>query len=407
MPRPAFRVTIIMAAAWRGGMLRNAMLLAQLFAGRRWDEVGEVEVVLGLLDTGDVYDWPSLRAACRKIGPGVSVRPFVWRAMDPDAARLVCPAHSVPDVARLVIPDDGARGFRDSDAWIFFSSHTVGAVPWQRPTAVFCADLLPRRVAAAFGGTEGPGDRAHLAETMLGWRRAACVFATTPTTLRDVVSYAGLPPDRAILVPLQAELVGSQPSAALGEAGSEPGLLWVTNAAPHKNHVQAVTALRAYFAAGGDLDVTVCGVGGSLLDPRTGSQHPAARAFAAAPEVLSRTRFAQEPGDEAFQRLIAARGVVWHNAVADNGSFVAFDAARAGAHLVSSDYPPMRYLCERHGVEALFHPVSDARAAAEALLEAEHRLRAGRRPAHALREASEDELIAAYGNLLRHLASHA
>ncbi|WP_237214351.1 glycosyltransferase family protein [Falsiroseomonas oryziterrae] len=387
-------------------MLRNAMLLASLYAGRSWPGVGSVEVVIGLLDV-DVYDWAELRRACRRIGPQVSVRPFRWRRLETGSARVVFPAAPLSDAASVVVPVDGARAFRDADAWIVMASHTSGAVAWLRPSAVFCADLLPRRVPAAFGGPQGLGDRAALAETMVGWRDAACVFATTPMTLSDVVSYAGVPPERAVLVPLQteADALANMPAATGGP--SEPGLLWVTNAAPHKNHVQAVAALRAYLTAGGGLDVTVCGVDGHLLDPRSGSRHAGALAFAAAPEVLARTAFLNEPGDAEFHRLMAARGVVWHNAVADNGSFVAFDAARAGAHLVSSDYPPMRYLCEQHGIATLFHPPADPDVAAQALLEAERRVRARVPPAHKLREPTAAELEAGYGDVLRRLVAAA
>jgi hypothetical protein len=271
---------------------------------------------------------------------------------------------------------------------------------------VFCADLLPRRVAAADGGPNGFGDRSNLAEVMIGWRRARCAFATTPTTHADLVTYAGVHPDRAVLAPLQTEAAMPEREVALPPAGSAQGILWVTNRQAHKNHLAAIAALRAYVSRGGALDITVCGVNSRALDPSTGSDHPGARALADAPEVLARMNFAGEPPDPAYRRLIASHGVVWHNALADNGSFTAFDAALAGAHLVSSDYPPMRYICERHGVAALFHPARNADAAADALLEAERRLRAGIAPAHDLRPTSEAELVAGYGGILGRLVGH-
>ncbi|WP_137179341.1 glycosyltransferase family 4 protein [Roseomonas sp. AR75] len=399
------RLAIILAAEWRGGMLRNALLLARLYASRAWEGIGTVEVVVALPRSGP-YDWQALRRWCREVG-GISIRPFAWRPMAADAARVILPEALVPPgAAPVLLPDDGGRELRDADAWLFFASHGHARIPWLRPTAVFCADLLPRRVAAAHGGPHGFGDRSTLAEAMIGWRRARCAFATTPTTHSDLVSYAGVHPDRAVLAPLQTEAAMPETEIVLPPAGSEPGILWVTNRQAHKNHLAAVAALRGYVSRGGGLDITVCGVSSRALDPATGSDHPGARALADAPEVLARMHFVGEPPDPTYRRLVASKGVLWHNVLADNGTFAAFDAAMAGAHLVSSDYPPMRHICDRHGVAALFHPARDPDAAATALLEAERRLRAGIAPGHDLRPTSEADLVAAYGDILGRLMAH-
>ena len=387
-------------------MLRNALLLARLFASNEWDGVGRVDVVIGVLRSGK-YDCAALRQSCREVGPGVSFRTYEWTRVDAGWARLVFPPGSVRDDARdVLVPNDGGREFRDADAWLFFSPHMLGEVAFLRPTAVFCADLIPRRIGVSVAGADPWGDREALAETMRGWRRATCAFATTPMTLLDLVSYAGISPDRAFLVPLQAEVFAGQPSRTQPVVPASPGIFWVTNASPHKNHLNAIAALRAYVAAGGNLRITVCGVDASQLDPSRGATHPAARAFAAAPEVLERTRFFEEPPDASFRIMLAAHGLVWHNVLVDNGTYVAFDAARAGAHFVSSDYPSQRYLCERHGVDALWHPARDADRAAAALIEAERRLLANIVPAHNLRETSENDLITAYGAILARLAAH-
>ena len=67
---------------------------------------------------------------------------------------------------------------------------------------------------------------------------------------------------------------------------------------------------------------------------------------------------------------------------------------------MSSDYPQMRYLCERYGIAALWHPPGDPTAAAVALLEAGRRAAAGEKTGHALRQDSKAERHAAYGTLL-------
>jgi len=383
-------------------MLRMAWMFARLFTTHGLDGVGALRVMIGLPDDGS-YDWPALRQQCRQIGQDVSVRPFRWRSLDPSAAALLFPDATVPaDLAQAWIPDDGARAFCDADAWFFMGSHRSASVVWLRPTAVYCADLLPRRVRTAFGGKAFAGDRSQLAETIIAWRRATCVFATTPSSRDDAVTYAGIAPDRALLTPLQTERIVEPSDPAL--RGSDPAILWVTNNASHKNHRAAIAALRKYVACGGTLPVKVSGFLTHQLDPANGVDHEGARAFAAAPEVLERTKFLGEPPNQTFAAIMAASGIVWHNVQTDNGTLTSFDAAHAGAHFVSSDYPPQRYTCERHGIEAIWHPASDPDAAAAALLEAERRLLAGRSPRHDLRETTDEELLRAYAPIVARLA---
>jgi glycosyltransferase involved in cell wall biosynthesis len=239
-------------------------------------------------------------------------------------------------------------------------------------------------------------------ETHLGWRQARCVFATTPQTLTDVVSYAGVRRDRALLAPTLVDPIGgAPPPSPAGPGKDEPYILWITNTSAHKNHRAAVEALRSYYGElGGTLPVVVAGTHSNLLAPGSGADYPSCRVVREARDVLPHLRFAGEVTDAAYLRLVSGAALVWHNVIADNGTFVAFDAARAGRHLVSSDYPQMRYLCERYGVVALWHPAGDPRAAALALVEAERRAAAGADPGHALRQDSDDERHAAYGTLL-------
>jgi hypothetical protein len=151
----------------------------------------------------------------------------------------------------------------------------------------------------------------------------------------------------------------------------------------------------------------VIGPTSDLLDPRSGSECLGTRAFAAAPEVVRHTSFVGELSDAAYLRAVAGAAVVWHNVIIDNGTFVVFDAARANRHVVSSDYPQIRYLCERYGVAPIWHQPDDSIGAAQALALAESRFRAGDRPRHALRGDTESDRTSAYGAVLRRLFEHA
>lgn len=209
-----FRLAIIVADIAREDDLEPALSLAKLYCAQSWPDVGDIEVVIGLrADSGTGAPGP--RGSLAAMPRGVAVRPFVWRGMEAKAARLVFPPEQVPGGDEAVIaPDDGGREFRDADAWVFMASPIYGRVPWLRPTAVRCADLDARRAQGPAPGDMRPGDRAYLIEAMTGWRRARCVFTTNPATHADLVGYAGVHPDRALLLPPPCLVTGDEGIAA-------------------------------------------------------------------------------------------------------------------------------------------------------------------------------------------------
>jgi glycosyltransferase involved in cell wall biosynthesis len=400
-------VAILLPKIWRGGMLRNARALADLIARHEWDGIGEVSVVLGLRHDGQ-YDWAALRAAAHASAGRVSIREMEWTSWPTDTARRMFPSLApIPSaVKEVVMPRDYRHNFLDCDAWIIFGQSTEGYIAPLRRYAVYCADIIQRYVPEVLDradGEEQPGIWDLQIWTFLGWRAARCVFSTTPQTAGDVVGYAGVPSARSLLTPTLIEpLIGQKP--AVQSVQDQPYLLWVTSPAPHKNHPVGVRAARIYYKElGGTLPLVIVGVGSELLNPQSTSDALAARAFREAPEVLSRTHFSGEVSDAAYVRLVGGAAAVWHNVISDNGSFVAFDAARANRHLVSSDYPQIRYLCNRYGVAPIWHPPDNPSAAAQALNLAESRFRAGNAPLHSLRMDAEEDRIGAYGAVLRRL----
>jgi glycosyltransferase involved in cell wall biosynthesis len=261
---------------------------------------------------------------------------------------------------------------------------------------VFCADLLYRYVAEPASWFT-PEIRERMAQTFLGWRHARAVFATTPRTASDVVSFAGVPGARVRLLPTLID-----PPSGPAPPPRPPGetILWVTNATSHKNHARTLAALRRYWdELGGRFDVVVCGAGTEALRPGA-SDHPMAQALSADPALARRFRILGRIDDATYLAAVADSGFVLHNALMDNGTFAAFDAARAGRHFVSSDYPSMRYLAQRYGIDTIWYPPRDVAAMAASLARAEAALRAGEAPRHQLRADDPAERLAAYQALL-------
>lgn len=391
----AARIAIIMSAPWRAGMLRNARLLARHFV----EQQQNVEVVIGVRKDGP-YDWAALETEIATI-PRTTLRRFHWASIDPhDAARIY--DFPVPDTPHLMAPRDGKFDFLDCDGWIVFSNSLEGFVVPSRPIGVFCADLIQRYVPEIFGGLEAKGLWALQDETFKSWRRSRFVFSTTPATRQDVIEYAGVVPERAILTPTFIDpLAGGQLAPDTGLVPDKPYILWVTNASPHKNARGALAALKVYYETlGGNLDVVICGQDTEKLNPAADNRAAIASEFARESEVLKHLRFLGEVSDETYAALVERASVIWHNVITDNGTFVAFDAARTGRYFVSSDYPQMRYLCERYGVDTTFHPHDDAEKAAAALLAADRKAQSGTAPSHKLVGDDPGEKGRAYHGLL-------
>jgi hypothetical protein len=398
------KVAILLPIEWRGGMLRNASALAALLAQTNWPCIGKLEVVVGLLRSGP-YDWSAVGQEFAALGGSVSVRRMGWEAWPVTAIRTMfrtLPA--LPDaITHYSVPRDYGHDFLDCDAWIVFGSSHEGFVVPARPIAIYCADMIQRYVPQIFGASGHEEHWRRQIATHLGWRKASCVFCTTPQTRTDAISYAGVRASRVLLAPTLVDpIAGSlrppQPDKC------DPYILWITNASAHKNHQAAMEALRLYYGElGGTLPVVVAGSETKLLAPDSGAQYQSSRSVHEATDVLPHLRFVGEVTNPAYLRLVSEASVVWHNVVIDNGTFVAFDVARAGRHFVSSDYPQMRYLCERYGVAARWHKAGEPAAAAAALLAAECAAAAGQDPGHDLHQDSADERRAAYGAVLLRL----
>jgi glycosyltransferase involved in cell wall biosynthesis len=402
------RLAILLPSAWRGGILRYAFALARLVASRDWPGIGRIGVVIGLPGDGP-YDWRTLdrqAAECNLL----SLRRMEWRTWPTSLIKKVYPFVEIsrsiePEVA---LPRDFRNNFLDCDAWIIFSSSLEGYVFPVRPYAVYCDDIIPRYVPQIFDdptGAEAPERWNQQLRTFLGWRAARCVFATTPETLSDVVSYAGVPSIRADLVPILAETPKKpDPSIPSLQPTGAPSIVLITNLSPHKNNVLGVEILRKYYEEqAGTLPLKLIGVQTQELNPQTQTSHPGARAFSLAPSVLQRTQFLGEVSDDAYIDLIRNAAVVWHNVIMDNGTLVAFDAARYGRQFVSTDYPQMRYLCARYGIDAIWYKPDDTQSGAVALKLAERRFEAGELPSHQLRTDTDEERATAYGSILRKL----
>jgi glycosyltransferase involved in cell wall biosynthesis len=354
------RLAVIVPVRYRGGTLRAAKLLAVALAEGSRQRSEEIEVVFGHVDDASVYGVDDFE----DLPPAVTRRPFDWCLLDAAGALRAMTYAGFrtwrPSSDQYAVPDDGIRQFVDCDLWVIVSDRLPHPLLPVRPYVLLVHDYVQRYLPDG----RDPQDSAFLAAA----RYAERVLVTTKFTEQDALQYAGLDPARVFRVPMLAprfEAVegGSTP------ADTRPYFLWTTNAAAHKNHVNAFKALRIYWQElEGTLDCHVSGANTSgLLD--VGRRH--LELLGSSPEdratLRARIRVLGELPDISYRRELIRAGFLWHPARNDNGTLSAIEAAHLRVPCLSSDYPAMREIDGQFELGLAWMPGDDPIGMARAL----------------------------------------
>jgi glycosyltransferase involved in cell wall biosynthesis len=353
------RIAVILPVQYRGGTLRAAKLLAvALWQGSR--RKGEdADVIFGHVDDPAFYsmkDFEDLPSAIVR-------RPYKWTFLDgPRAHRAMTYAGFEtwqPASEEYMVPDDGARQFLDCDLWLVISDRLSQPLLPIRPYVLLVHDYLQRYLPYGSGLAE----YSFLAAARLAER----VLVTTQFTEGDALQYGGIDPQRVIRVPMLVPKF--EPLADSSTVEERPYFIWPTNAAVHKNHVNAFKALRIYWEEmGGNLVCHVTGVSTSeLLD----GEKPFLKLLGNSEEdvrgLRARIRLKGELPDSLYQREMAGARFLWHPAQIDNGTFSVVDAAHVGVPALSSDYPAMHEIDKQFELDLAWTTSSDPDRMARAL----------------------------------------
>lgn len=381
------RIAVIIPVGYRGGSLRGAKLLAQaLLEGSR--QAGEpAEVVLLHLDDPGLYEqdvFDDLPAA-------LAVRPFRWKHLDRAASRraMVYAGHAgwQPRAEHYQVVDDGINSLQDCDAWVVVSDRLDLPLLPMRPVVLMVYDYLQRYVSILCHGADQPYLDAA--------RRADRVMVTTEFTLGDAQQYAGVAPRNLSKVPMLAPDFSSRALATL-----EPSdyFVWTTNAAPHKNHSNALKALKLYYE---ELDGRfACHVTGvetrRLFSGNVAQFRPLVDTVRQSSALRCNLKVRGELPECEYQQTLARSAFLWHAGAIDNGTFSVIEAAGLGVPALSSDYPAMREIDKQFSLNLLWARADDPRHMAAQLKEIEisHATRRASLPGAAVLRAQSVENLA-------------
>jgi glycosyltransferase involved in cell wall biosynthesis len=182
--------------------------------------------------------------------------------------------------------------------------------------------------------------------------------------------------------------------------------VWTTNSAPHKNHENALKALKWYYdELDGQLDCLVTGVNtDNLLKTPMPHLLVAASLANGSKTLRQRVRWHGELPDIDYKRTLVGAAFLWHAGKIDNGTFSVVEAASLRVPALSSDYPAMREIDEQFALNLAWMDADDSIGMAEQLkqMELTYQSRRGSLPSKAtLAEQCVDKLAGEYWKAVR------
>lgn len=357
MPSREPNIAVLLPPAPQPGVVAGAFSLVCSLS-----EKCGVRVVVGLPRTA-VDDWESPAACFGACAASVSIRTLTWTELPRDVViRMFGSDLDMPsEVSSVQVPHDRAWSFADCSGWILFGDTTLGATAWLRP-AIVIAPQLAERYTPAFAGQQ---DVERRIDTFLSWRSARAVLGTTVADRRDLVSYAGMHPDRVRPRP-PFDDVSLSTVDQVAPAMDSPAIIWHPAYPWPAPATTAATAWREYLETGGRLQLLIVG------------RH--ADAVASAPSVASilddcsriggrwHTR-ATLPGRR-LDRLLDSARILWNPTVADDSHWLVARSLARGIPAVVADAPHMRdgFQGDITSIPKLWtYPADDIVAAAAAL----------------------------------------
>ncbi|TPK14176.1 glycosyltransferase family 4 protein [Mesorhizobium sp. B2-5-11] len=365
-------ITIFLPIPYRGGSLRVTKTIARMISKGSQHAGTPCRVRVAVL-AGE-YDLETVFADL--VNDDIEVREFSWRTISRKEVAAIKRNQGESaelDFDQYQIPDDGIDNCIDSDCWLIVSDRLAMPLAPVKPHIVFATDYIQRYIPGIFPKS-GWGKIDH--SFLQAARLATAVIATTPQTMQDAITYAGVPASKVHLAPMDFDPTWMSVVHSAQEP-KRPYIVWPTNPAQHKNHVRAIDALiRYYEELEGALDVKILGPNSRWLDPKFGVNAQVMaidyvrdlRTKIADSQVIRRhVQFLGELSDDRYAATLSGAAFLWHPTLIDNGTFVVAEAAWCGCPSLASGYPQMRYIGDRFAIPMEFFNASSVQGMANAL----------------------------------------
>jgi glycosyltransferase involved in cell wall biosynthesis len=203
-------------------------------------------------------------------------------------------------------------------------------------------------------------------------RRAQKVLVTTEFTKQDAIQYAGVEVNRIAKVPMLAPDF-SKVEPEIVSTPDHPYFLWTTNAGAHKNHENALKALKFYYETlGGQFFCHVTGVNTeNLLERGLPHLKSLSTLVGTSAALKEKVKWLGELPDFEYRCALANATFLWHAGKIDNGTFSVVEAASLGVPALSSNYPAMHEMDVQFSLQLSWMNAADYKEMAHKLKEME------------------------------------
>ena len=367
-----FRLGILLPAGYTGGVLDYTIRLIKAIRLGAIEAEDSLEIVFGYIDAPifETRDWFK-----ELIELDIPIRKFTieqWEQLQIKEALKLSELTQQNTSDFYAVLNDGIAYFGDCNFLLFTADRILRPLFTLSPYAVVIHDYIQRFIPEVIGSLDNSLEFFDFA------RKAHAVLTTTDCTKRLAVQYAGIPTEKIHVYPNLFETNENNTdefSKNMNKStASKHFFLWSTNTNPHKNHKFALNTLSEYYQLGGKLECVITGVKTDLFNLK--NKYKEGGYIQEIRDIIS--------NDKNLKRKITAKGNMpkrqfldtlkdaayfIHFGYADNGNITAVDAGLLGVPTVSSDYPAMREMNEKVGLNMKFFDLDEPEKLAQRMLE--------------------------------------
>ncbi len=336
------KIGIFLPLPYRGGSLNGAKNLAKMIRMGSRAQGEPVDVVFSY--AANFYnvkeDFSDL------LEQGITVRETRWKTFSKAETANLLAFENIKiglNHDHYIYPTDSHIDFMDCDFWMIVSDRTSHPVAPIKPYGMLIYDYIQRYIPELLGDFfEYP--------FFASARYAEFVLTTTPFTQDDAIQYAGTSSKKTHLIPMEFNPFWVTPK----QYPEKNYFIWSTNAARHKNHLNAIKALDIYYnVLDGKLNVIMTGVDTDYFNLDHALENPNVyiqkiRDFLEEKStVQQRLHIKGHLSTPEYLSILSSAKFLWHPALIDNGTYSVIEAAYYETPSLSSNYPQMHYINER------------------------------------------------------------
>ena len=372
------KIAVMLPIFYKGGTLRAAKNIVKSISYQARKRGDEVVVDFSFVKNKN-YDMNLDFSDLLK--ENIVIRETEWKVLPREelkgAASLLGLEKWINEFDEFCLPTDDASDFTDCDLWLIVSNRLSAPLFPLRKNAFVIYDFIERYIPKIFMDSDSFWEN-YTKNFLSSIRHASKVFVTTPSTRKDLISFAGVENHMIHMLDLDFQ-PPEIPKEEFDMNLPDRYILWPTNTSAHKNHLNTLNAYETYIKElGGVLDLVITGTWTDAFDPHYEIEpdeiflkYPYIKSFRQKLKIdenlASHIHIMGDVPDKVYTQLLGKAQYLWHPALYDNGTFAVLEAAYLGTPSLSARYPAMEFIDQKFKLNLRFFDPGNKTEMADAL----------------------------------------